>query len=185
MISTDFNLDLNRKKLYHKIGYRRRGEEKHKDIIENCLEKTIKIAKAGCVYNGFSVKWNKEGIYVADKYMNSSFLSKKFKGYNSCMLFVCTAGFNMNYTSGDMLEQLIHHSIGAEMAESIAAQINKRISVKYNLGEVLRWSPGYNDWDLTDQKKIFDLLKPSRIGVTLTDSYMMKPEFSVSAIIRK
>lgn len=37
--------------------------------------------------------------------------------------------------------------------------------------------------DLNDQKKLFDLLKPSDIGVQLTEECMMDPEASVSAVV--
>lgn len=47
-----------------------------------------------------------------------------------------------------------------------------------------RYSPGYPACpDLEDQQKIFDLLKPSEIGVQLTEGFMMEPEASVSAIV--
>ena len=37
--------------------------------------------------------------------------------------------------------------------------------------------------DLSDQKKLFKLLKPEIYGIKLTDEFMMYPEASVSAIV--
>lgn len=47
-----------------------------------------------------------------------------------------------------------------------------------------RYSFGYPACpDLSDQKKLFDLLNPNEIGVHLTEEFMMDPEASVSAIV--
>lgn len=47
-----------------------------------------------------------------------------------------------------------------------------------------RFSFGYPACpDLEDQEKLFKLLKPEQIGITLTDGYMMEPEASVSAFV--
>ncbi|HHV65360.1 MAG TPA: methionine synthase [Peptococcaceae bacterium] len=48
----------------------------------------------------------------------------------------------------------------------------------------IRVSPGYPVCpDLEDQRKIFWLLKPEEIGLTLTESLMMEPEASVTALV--
>jgi 5-methyltetrahydrofolate--homocysteine methyltransferase len=48
----------------------------------------------------------------------------------------------------------------------------------------LRYSPGYPAWaDMEDQRKIWQLLEPGRIGVSLTEGFAMDPEQSTSAII--
>ena len=47
-----------------------------------------------------------------------------------------------------------------------------------------RYSFGYPACpDLSDQKKLFKLLKPEIYGIKLTDEFMMYPEASVSAIV--
>ena len=47
-----------------------------------------------------------------------------------------------------------------------------------------RLSPGYPVWpDLSEQKKLFLLLRPHRIGVKLTEGFQMVPEYSTSAIL--
>ena len=47
-----------------------------------------------------------------------------------------------------------------------------------------RFSFGYPACpNLDDQAKLFNLLQPEDIGVELTESFMMEPEASVSAIV--
>ena len=45
-----------------------------------------------------------------------------------------------------------------------------------------RFSPGYGDLDLEIQKVIYDILYLEKIGITLTDSFMMIPQKSVIAL---
>jgi 5-methyltetrahydrofolate--homocysteine methyltransferase len=48
----------------------------------------------------------------------------------------------------------------------------------------MRISPGYALCpDLSTQKQLFRMLSPEEIGIELTDSMMMDPEASVSAIV--
>jgi len=47
-----------------------------------------------------------------------------------------------------------------------------------------RYSAGYPAWpDLADQSGVWALLRPERIGITLTEAHQMVPEQSTSAII--
>jgi hypothetical protein len=46
----------------------------------------------------------------------------------------------------------------------------------------LRFSPGYCDWPVTQQKKLFDIFDPKQLNVKLMDSCLMKPRKSVSGV---
>jgi len=49
-----------------------------------------------------------------------------------------------------------------------------------------RVSPGYPLWPaLSEQKKIFAVLKPGRIGVRLSRGFQMVPEYTTSAAVYK
>lgn len=47
----------------------------------------------------------------------------------------------------------------------------------------LRYSPGYCGWHISGQKRLFERLKPERIGITLNSSFLMQPLKSVSGVI--
>jgi hypothetical protein len=48
---------------------------------------------------------------------------------------------------------------------------------------VLHYSPGYCGWHISGQKKLFEFLRPERIGITLRDSFLMEPLKSVSGVV--
>jgi 5-methyltetrahydrofolate--homocysteine methyltransferase len=96
-------------------------------------------------------------------------------------------------------EYLELHGITVEMAEALAEYWHKRIREELGIAaddssdlEALfdlgyrgaRYSFGYPACpDLEQQEKIFELLKPERIGVELSEEYQLHPEQSTSAII--
>lgn len=45
-----------------------------------------------------------------------------------------------------------------------------------------RFSPGYCDWPVAEQQKLFQLIAAERIGVTLSESSLMQPRKSISGV---
>lgn len=45
-----------------------------------------------------------------------------------------------------------------------------------------RFAPGYARWELTEQKKLFHFLKAEEIGISLSDTYFMLPQKSISGV---
>jgi hypothetical protein len=86
---------------------------------------------------------------------------------------------------GNVFEAYLLNGIGAGAAEMAANDLNLYINDNFGDGTTYkRLSPGYGDWPVSDQSKIFRLLNPEKnIGVKLTDSFIMLPEKSTSGIM--
>lgn len=94
---------------------------------------------------------------------------------------------------------LLFHGLSVEAAEALAEywhkQIRKELSMEAEDGEHIqdfvvqkyrgaRYSFGYPACpDLAENRKIFEILKPERIGVTLTNEDQMVPEQTTSAFV--
>jgi len=48
---------------------------------------------------------------------------------------------------------------------------------------ILGYSPGYCGWDISGQKKLFEMLDPGRLGITLNKNYLMNPLKSVTGVL--
>jgi hypothetical protein len=48
---------------------------------------------------------------------------------------------------------------------------------------VLPYSPGYCGWHVSGQAKLFEVLRPQRIGISLNASHLMVPLKSVSGVL--
>ncbi len=65
-------------------------------------------------------------------------------------------------------------------ADNIVGILEKRVQ---NSSTTLAYSPGYCGWHVSGQKKLFQFLKPDKIGITLNDSCLMTPLKSVSGVL--
>ena len=100
---------------------------------------------------------------------------------------------------GQYLRSHALQALAIECAEAFAEMLHARLRTQWGFPDSpdltmaerlkaryqgLRVSPGYPACpELTDQRIIFSLLGPERIGLTLTEGCMMDPEASVSAIV--
>jgi hypothetical protein len=86
-------------------------------------------------------------------------------------------------SGGEMLKAVVLDAIGSVAAEAVAANIDATIAAeaaREGLKTSCRASPGYGDWDVREQAAIFKLLPAERIGVRLSDTFMMSPRKSIS-----
>jgi hypothetical protein len=78
-------------------------------------------------------------------------------------------------------------SAGAEsLAAAMARDYQESLSQSGSIGpdmRVLPYSPGYCGWHVSGQGKLFDVLRPERIGISLNTSYLMQPLKSVSGVL--
>ena len=136
----------------------------------------------------------KEGLIAVES--NELHTGKQITGYlknaTSLAVFVCTAGpaftniaRTMN-TNGDVMEAYLLDAIGSLTVEKAMDLIQQHLADKMkaeNLHISNRYSPGYCNWGLNEQRNLFSLMGCNPVGVTLTDSCLMIPEKSVSGII--
>jgi len=101
--------------------------------------------------------------------------------------------------SGEYRDYLFLHGLSVETAEALAEYWHKKIREELGIAGLdnpnvarlfahgyqgSRYSFGYPACpNLEDQSKLFELLNPDRIGVSLSPEFMMDPEQSTSAII--
>ncbi|GAA3321947.1 hypothetical protein GCM10020331_039880 [Ectobacillus funiculus] len=105
----------------------------------------------------------------------------------------------MEAKKGDYLRSHAIQSLALELAEGLAERthmlirdrwgfpdpasmtMDERFRAKY---QGIRVSFGYPACpELSDQEKLFRLIRPEEIGVQLTEGHMMEPEASVTAMV--
>ena len=119
-------------------------------------------------------------------------ITSQLKRSTSLALFVSTAGPRLEKWSrelmaeGDMMRGYIVDAIASEYVEQASIWLEKQIAghVKsYGWKMTNRYSPGYCDWPVSEQHKLFSLLPERFCGITLTESALMVPIKSLSGII--
>lgn len=135
----------------------------------------------------------------------SDFAKPKALGMGDVAFFVTTCGQGIRQLSeqfkdqGEYLKSVILQMLAIESAEAYAELVHKKIRRAWGViddpsltkedifradYQGVRVSFGYPACPrLEDQALLWSLLKPERIGVDLTEGYMMEPEASVSALV--
>lgn len=88
--------------------------------------------------------------------------------------------------NGLVLQATVLDAVGSGAAEKMAAYVEDKIRMlAYTDGLVIsrRFSPGYCDWAISQQKEIFQALNDDTAGIRLTKSLLMIPRKSISGII--
>jgi hypothetical protein len=117
----------------------------------------------------------------------------EFLGASECVAaFIATAGPNVERLASELMGQgeslaaLVVSAVGAERAEAAEAEVIRQLreqSEKHGFAPTLPYSPGYCGMALTQQRTLFGLFGDHDVGVTLTDSCLMRPLKSVSGLI--
>ena len=119
-------------------------------------------------------------------------ISSQLKHAEYIALFMCTIGKKPEYLSSlwmsqnEMLNGYIMSIIGSVCAEETAEYIHTHIEneAKANGFNVTnRFSPGYCNWKVDDQFKLFSFFPDNFSNIRLTESALMDPVKSVSGMI--
>ena len=120
----------------------------------------------------------------------SSDLARHLKGCQYLLALGATLGSRVDVAIRRMAvtsvaEGAAAQAVAAALIESYCDEVQAKTDLA-DLGSLKqrpRFSPGYGNWDLKEQSKMFALLDCKRIGLTLTDGLMMAPSKSVTALI--
>ena len=187
-------MDRRMKEAVRYLGYgRNTADERTRMMIEDAFSEVEKAAGPKSICRIFDVEQFSDGmIRIGNTEIKSSSLSRNLKGCVKVVLFGATLGAGV--------DQLIRRTSLTDMSRAViqqacAAAVLEEYCDKKQLetGEELekeglylrpRFSPGYGDFDIHYQKPLMQMLDCAKtIGLTMTDSYMMTPSKSVTAVI--
>lgn len=158
-------------------------------LVRSCIDEIkTKLTYKVC-YRQFGVKIGDELCDFGAFTLQSKNLAFNLNGCESAILFAATVGVEIDrliakYGRISPSKALMFQAIGAERIEALCDAFCADISKEYTVGTKPRFSPGYGDLPLAAQKDMFAVLSPEKqIGLTLTDSLLMSPSKSVTAIV--
>ncbi len=144
-------------------------------------------------FNSIEINRSKESITIDNQtFSPSKIITTQLQESTSAVLFICTAGEEISNHSNKFLNQgdpilaYIFDVIGSVVVEKATDKIQKLLEIdskKSGLNISDRYSPGYCEWSVAEQQKLFSLLPDNFCGVTLSESSLMTPIKSLSGII--
>lgn len=176
------------------LGYgRNAADERTLALIEDAFAELERAASPKSVCRIFDVDQSGDGrIMIGNMEIESTSLSRNLKGCIKAVLFGATLGAGVDRlirrsSVADMAKAVILQACAAAFLEEYCDEEQIRIGGKMEeQGLYLRprFSPGYGDFDIRYQEQLMRMLDCAKsIGLTMTDSYMMTPTKSVTAII--
>jgi hypothetical protein len=143
-------------------------------------------------YLAGNLAWDEEGFPILPFPQKSEYLKKNLRGCDRFVMFAATVGAGMDrlirrYEVADAAKGVLLQGLGAERVETLADAFNHTVSEeaeKNGYKTHPRFSPGFGDLPVTVQKDFLGVLDAGRrMGITLSESCLMAPSKSVTAII--
>jgi hypothetical protein len=182
--------------LLRRIGGRRnrRVSPRVEAKIEAATGEIRRHAKTRAIYRILPVE-AKNGSVALDGgvSLKSRKLADMFDPCDRAAVFLVTMGREVDQLIHQNMEDQPHYGFLLDAAASVAAESGAQYVQDYieqeklsdGEGMTLRYSPGYCDWPLKEQKALFKALPQAEkeIGVKLSESSLMSPRKTVSGVI--
>src|SRR6056297_3672153 len=166
-----------------------------KKIVREEIEQTYPLLESRGKYQFLDIiSISENGIIITEqdhKFKISKKMIDLLKNAEYLILMVVTIGLETEKAVKDKFQHGNHvRAMALDAAGTVAVKtagqwLNHFIKEKYSqvgLKFSRYFEPGSGDWDIREQKQIFEILKPERIGITLNPSFMMNPAKSLSWI---
>jgi hypothetical protein len=179
----------------------RMGYKKGKTLLppeqQNNIYDAIKTGEMLCDLKGaylFLKITSKNGSRVTlenGAVIESGQVAGLFKTSSEVLLMAATTGSgiierrNKEMKAGNNSVGVILDAVGSETADTGLDWIQEFLQIQLlKKGRVItrRFSPGYGDLKLECQKTIYDALDLSKIGISISDRFLLTPEKSVIAV---
>jgi hypothetical protein len=162
--------------------------------VKTLKDKTSRIIKPRIHFKKHKIQQiSRGGIQLGDDTsLKSPKLSRTMQGSQEVVCFVGTIGRGIEkeikrlVNKKRLSEAYVLDAMGSVLVENLVDQFQSHLDQHYKAQDKalgLRFSPGYCDWPVTEQKKLFELLEAQKAGVELTESCLMQPRKSISGII--
>lgn len=185
---------MNLKDTFRYLGYgSSQADEQTLKLAEECWEELERTAVKRSCFREYPLSFPEDGrMDLGCFQVASRALFKNLEHCQAVVLFAATLGTGPDilirkYSRLQMSRAVVMQAAAAAMLEDYCDRINEEIRENYEKqGYYLRprFSPGYGDFPLDCQPALLAGLDAGkRIGITLTDSLLMAPSKSVTAVM--
>lgn len=119
-------------------------------------------------------------------------ITSRLQGITQLAIFLLTLGKSFDewvrqlFVTGDPLAGYLADRAGSLLAEQLSSCLEEEIShaaAARSLGSSRRFSPGYCEWNVSEQQQLFQLFPENFCQVRLQPSSLMLPLKSISGIV--
>jgi hypothetical protein len=190
-------IDHPRAKIYRRLGFKKRTTQipvNQRKETDGFIDEAVSIISLqGSLLRTPIDKNDGKKIFLAG---NLIFDSKKLSSFLSnckeAALMGATAGISIMEAIKEKTNQdnlavaVVYDATASEIVDAgldwIMDYLNQQVRRERKTLLPRRFSAGYADFDLKNQKIIYQKLQMEKIGVTITDEFILLPEKSVTAV---
>jgi len=195
-ITSQADIDIDRQRVLHNIGCGTAGKlpARVESLVNEYLENAYSLVEPSytCVIRDIKLFYGSSVVIEGSIAFKSEVIARLLEKCQKAAVFLVTIGNHLEEMvcrlaeDGLMLQATVLDAIGSVAAENLADFVQSRV------GEVARarglcisrrFSPGYCDWDIKQQKIVFRAVNGDSVGVRLTEGCQMLPRKSISGII--
>lgn len=186
-------MDTRTKEAVRYLGYGNHAiDDQTLALVRDVFEELDQIAEKRIIYRIFDIEVTEEDIRLEQMKLKSKSLGRNLKGCNKVLLLGATLGIQVDllmkrYSCMEVAKAVVVQACAAAMLEDFLDdwQLKKEAELEAE-GLYLRprFSPGYGDFSILHQGEILAMLESAKkIGLTMTNSSMLTPTKSVTAVI--
>lgn len=187
-------IKINRSEVLRYLGYRgTQPDESVEQAITRCMADIQTDAQPKSVWGAFPlIHFASDRLDIGGLAVHSADLSRSLKGCSGVYLMAATLGVAVDRriaraSAVRMSDAVIYQAVAATLIEAYCDEVNDTIRREAE-EKVLycrpRFSPGYGDFSIEHQRDFIRLLDtPRKIGLTVTESCLLAPIKSVTAVI--
>lgn len=184
-------------KIYSRLGYRKKTTSlsvTHQQETNRHIEEAASLIRLKGSFLRLPILTNDgQNIHLA---CGLSFVSKKLSAFlknsREAVLMGATAGSGIlnaiseKTKAGDMTAAVIYDATASEMTDAaldwLTDYISRQLRRESTTMLTRRFSAGYADFALENQKSIYETLHLEKLGVSITSGFILQPEKSVTAV---
>ncbi|MEG0214955.1 MAG: vitamin B12 dependent-methionine synthase activation domain-containing protein [Hungatella sp.] len=187
-------MEMNQKEILRYLGYGgQEADEQVLSLVRECYRELKRLTIPKSISRSYPLRlFDGDGVDMTCFQTHSQHLYKNLRDCEQILLFAATLGtaadmLIQKYTKLQMSKAVILQAAATAMLEDYCDEEYEKMRASYEAqGFYLRprFSPGYGDFPLECQPALIGALETGkRIGITLTDSLLMAPSKSVTAVI--
>jgi len=198
MLATKSRIDVkvNRKQVCHYIGYSAgyKPPARILSLVDEYVEHAHQLIEPSYSYVIRDIEWAQGSIaFIEDSIVfKSQVITRLLEHCCKVAVFVVTIGEHLEEMAcwlaedGLILQAAVLDAIGSDAVERVADFVQDMIRQVANGQDLVisrRFSPGYCDWDIGQQRMVFWAMNGNTVGIRLTGRCLMIPQKSISGII--
>jgi hypothetical protein len=191
------DVSVAKKKIGFLIGYANGELPSHtEEMIDEIIFKLSDKIQISAGYSLLELQYSASqpsGLIIGNIFFSTDkIITSQLKKAEKAAVFLCTIGNQMeNWTKkllveGNSVQSYLVDVRASTIVESVADQLHDHIVYemeKYGWNKTNRYSPGYCNWPVSEQQKIFSFFPQNFCNVQLTESSLMIPIKSISGVV--